>query len=96
MKILFVLLLALGCYANPTGSELKKPNSTAFDFTFQSPSNKIQETLSDMILIEISKQTFLERRQENLWQCQTDQFGTTYCPSGLESAKSYTAYSPST
>ncbi len=96
MKILFVLLIALGCYANPTGSELKKPNSTAFDFTFQSPQNKIQETLSDMILIEISKQTLLERRQENLWQCQTDQFGTTYCPTGLESAKSYTAYSPST
>ena len=96
MKILFVLLLALGCYANPTGSELKKTPSTVFDFTYQSPSNKIQETLSDMILIEISKQTFLERRQENLWQCQTDQFGTTYCPTGLESAKSYTAYSPST
>lgn len=96
MKILFVLLLALGCYANPTGSELKKTPSTAFDFTFQSPQNKIQETLSDMILIEISKQTFLERRQENLWQCQTDQFGTTYCPSGLATARPYTSYYQST
>lgn len=96
MNIIILLLLPLLCFANFIGGDLKKPNSTAFDFTFQSPQNKIQETLSDMILIEISKQTLLERRQENLWQCQTDQFGTTYCPTGLESAKSYTAYSPST
>ena len=71
MKILFVLLLALGCYANPTGSELKKTPSTVFDFTMV-PSNDIKETLQDMIMVEIGKELFLERRKNNLWQCQVD------------------------
>ena len=95
MKILFVLLLALGCYANPTGSELKKTPSTAFDFTMV-PSNDIKETLQDMIMVEIGKELFLERRKNNLWQCQTDQFGTAYCPTGLATARPYTAYYQST
>ena len=86
MKILFVLLLALGCYANPTGSELKKTPSTAFDFTFQSPQNKIQESLQDMIKIEIGKENFLTRRNNNIWDCKMDQFGTAYCPSELKNA----------
>lgn len=92
MKILFVLLLALGCYANPTGSELKKPNSTAFDFTFQSPQNKIQETLEDMIKIEIGKETFLTRRNNNIFSCGSDSFGNSYCPSNLAKADSYWDY----
>ncbi len=95
MKILFVLLLALGCYANPTGSELKKTPTTAFDFTMV-PSNDIKETLQDMIMVEIGKELFLERRKNNLWQCQVDQFGTDYCPTGLAPAKPYTAYYQST
>ena len=95
MKILFVLLLALGCYANPTGSELKKTPTTAFDFTMV-PSNDIKETLQDMIMVEIGKELFLERRKNNLWQCQTDQFGTAYCPTGLATARPYTAYYQST
>lgn len=95
MKILFVLLLALGCYANPTGSELKKTPLTVFDFTMV-PSNDIKETLQDMIMVEIGKELFLERRKNNLWQCQVDQFGTDYCPTGLAPAKPYTAYYQST
>ena len=95
MKILFVLLLALGCYANPTGSELKKTPSTVFDFTMV-PSNDIKETLQDMIMVEIGKELFLERRKNNLWQCQVDPFGTDYCPTGLAPAKPYTAYYQST
>ncbi len=63
MKILFVLLLALGCYANPTGAELKKTPTTAFDFTMV-PSNDIKETLQDMIMVEIGKELFLERRKK--------------------------------
>ena len=96
MKLFLILLISLNCFANISGAELKKPNSTAFDFTFQSPQNKIQETLSDMIMVEIGKELFLERRKNNLWQCQVDQFGTDYCPTGLAPAKPYTAYYQST
>jgi hypothetical protein len=91
MKILFVLLLALGCYANPTGSELKKTPTTAFDFTMV-PSNDIKETLQDMIMVEIGKETFLTRRNNNIFSCGSDSFGNTYCPSNLAKADSYWDY----
>ncbi len=78
--------------ANPTGAELKKPSSTAFDFTFQSPQNKIQESLQDMIKIEIGKENFLTRRNNNIFSCNYDSFGNTYCPSNLAKADSYWDY----
>ena len=86
MKLFLILLISLNCFANISGAELKKPNSTAFDFTFQSPQNKIQESLQDMIKIEIGKENFLTRRNNNIWDCKMDQFGTAYCPSELKNA----------
>ena len=92
MKLFLILLISLNCFANISGAELKKPNSTAFDFTFQSPQNKIQETLEDMIKIEIGKETFLTRRNSNIFSCGSDSFGNSYCPSNLAKADSYWDY----
>ena len=92
MKLFLILLISLNCFANISGAELKKPNSTAFDFTYQSPQNKIQESLQDMIKIEIGKETFLTRRNNNIFSCGFDSFGNTYCPSNLAKADSYWDY----
>ena len=92
MKLFLILLISLNCFANISGVELKKPNSTAFDFTYQSPQNKIQESLQDMIKIEIGKETFLTRRNNNIFSCGFDSFGNTYCPSNLAKADSYWDY----
>jgi hypothetical protein len=45
-----------------------------------------------MIKIEIGKETFLTRRNSNIWDCKMDQFGTAYCPSGLATARPYTSF----
>ena len=39
-----------------------------------------------MIKIEIGKENFLTRRNNNIWDCKMDQFGTAYCPSELKNA----------
>ena len=86
MKLFLILLISLNCFANTSGAEIKTPPSLSFDFTFQSPQNKIQESLQDMIKIEIGKENFLTRRNSNIWDCKRDQFNTAYCPSELNSA----------
>ena len=92
MRFFLILLVYLNCFANTTGNNLKKPNSSAFDITYQSPQNKIQESLHDMILIEIAKETFLTRRNNNIFSCGSDPFGNSYCPSNLAKADSYWDY----
>ena len=79
-------------FANPTGLDLKNPSSTTFDFTYQSPSNSKIESLSEMILVQISKQSFLERRNSSLFNCNYDSFGNEFCPSNLAKAESYWDY----
>ncbi|MCT7647534.1 hypothetical protein [Aliarcobacter butzleri] len=72
--------------------DLKNPSSTTFDFTYQSPSNSKIESLSEMILVQISKQSFLERRNSSLFNCNYDSFGNEFCPSNLAKAESYWDY----
>ncbi|MCT7564590.1 hypothetical protein N5U23_11335, partial [Aliarcobacter butzleri] len=72
--------------------ELKNPSSTTFDFTYQSPSDSKIESLSEMILVQISKQSFLERRNSSLFNCNYDSFGNEFCPSNLAKAESYWDY----
>ena len=45
-----------------------------------------------MIKIEIGKETFLTRRNNNIFSCNYDSFGNTYCPSNLAKADSYWDY----
>ncbi|MFX4270627.1 hypothetical protein ACOL3H_12320, partial [Aliarcobacter butzleri] len=63
-----------------------------FDFTYQSPSDSKIESLSEMILVQISKQSFLERRNSSLFNCNYDSFGNEFCPSNLAKAESYWDY----
>ncbi|MFX4240128.1 hypothetical protein ACOL3D_07190 [Aliarcobacter butzleri] len=72
--------------------DLKNPSSTTFDFTYQSPSDSKIESLSEMILVQISKQSFLERRNSSLFNCNYDSFGNEFCPSNLAKAESYWDY----
>jgi len=81
------------CFADTTtGLVLKNPSSSAFDFTYQSPSDSKIESLSEMILVQISKQSFLERRNSSLFNCNYDSFGNEFCPSNLAKAESYWDY----
>ncbi|MCT7578774.1 hypothetical protein, partial [Aliarcobacter butzleri] len=50
------------------------------------------ESLSEMILVQISKQSFLERRNSSLFNCNYDSFGNEFCPSNLAKAESYWDY----
>ena len=45
-----------------------------------------------MILVQISKQSFLERRNSSLFNCNYDSFGNEFCPSNLAKAESYWDY----
>ena len=89
MKLFLILLISLNCFANITGTELKKPSSTAFDFTFESPQNIIKETLMEQILVAINKSNTLIRRTNKVSSCEKDIFNTTYCPELLFKATEY-------
>jgi conjugal transfer mating pair stabilization protein TraN len=45
-----------------------------------------------MIIVQISKQSFLERRNSSLFNCNYDSFGNKFCPSNLAKAESYWDY----
>lgn len=47
-----------------------------------------------MIKIEIGKENFLTRRNNNIFSCGSDSFGNSYCPNNLAKADSYWDYDP--
>lgn len=82
----FFLLLSFGF--SETGNQIKSPTTGAFDFTYEDNlSNSIQsfkpETTIDKVLIPISKQNVMTRRENVVFNCHNDSFNNTYCPNAL-------------
>ena len=100
-KILFFKILCVFvCYAE-TGMQLKNPITNAYDFSYENNVNesiqnfKKEDTL-EKVLIPISKQNTITRRDNYIFSCMNDSYGSVYCPAALAPANKYSTYQEST
>lgn len=101
MRLIILFILLLSFAFSETGYQMKSPTTGAFDFTYENNlSNSIQsfnpEKSLDKILVQISKQDTISRRENQIFSCMNDTYGTIYCPAALAPANKYSTYKEST
>ncbi|WP_418181403.1 hypothetical protein ACNSOL_11930 (plasmid) [Aliarcobacter lanthieri] len=88
---IYILLVGTEAIASEKGLDLKNPNQSVYDFTYESKETKKERTV-ERILVEIGKSNLLERRESSIYSCKYDELGNEYCPSNLVKADSYWDY----